>query len=235
MFSLSFMKRSKKDPETIRVSSLLVPIIFYFVFGVLLIMLQAQTLSIAAYVFAGLLIACGIYDVISYLRSPVIRKITESRLAVGMILILAGALLAFNPYILKDLFPVVWGISLLFGGFLKIQYGFDQLTLKLRKWWIMLILAVFSLLIGTLALTRPAFLGEKQEIVIGIFLILEAVLDVVVFILINRALKKHTDGIRSHKTQAEGTAGETGTEAEVLPQEPEEKKAQPDKTAEEDE
>ena len=166
---------------------------------------------------------------------PVIRKITESRLAVGMILILAGALLAFNPYILKDLFPVVWGISLLFGGFLKIQYGFDQLTLKLRKWWIMLILAVFSLLIGTLALTRPAFLGEKQEIVIGIFLILEAVLDVVVFILINRALKKHTDGIRPHKTQAEGTAGETGTEAEVLPQEPEEKKAQPDKTAEEDE
>lgn len=196
MFSPSFLKRSEKDPSRIRVSSLLIPIVFYLVFGVLLIMLKSQTLSIAAYVLAALMGIYGIYEIVSYLRSPVIRKITESRLAIGLIMLLAGALLAFNPGILEKLLPFVWGISLLFGGFLKIQYAFDQLTLKVRKWWIMLILAVFSLLIGTLALTRPAFLGDNKEIVIGIFLIAEAVMDVVVFILINRALKKDEYRIR---------------------------------------
>ncbi len=200
MFSPSFLKRSEKDPSRIRVSSLLIPIFFYIVFGILLIMLKAQTLSIAAYVLAVLMTAAGVYEIVSYTRAPAIRKITESRLAIGMILILAGALLAFNPGILKDLLPFVWGISLLFGGFLKIQYAFDQLTLKVRRWWIMLILAVFSLLIGTLALARPAFLGNSQEIVIGIFLIVEAVLDVIVFILINNALKKHGDSIRPAET-----------------------------------
>ena len=196
MFNPSFLKRSEKDPSRIRISSLLIPIVFYLVFGVLLVWLKARTLSIAAYVLAALMVVYGVYETISYVRAPVIRKITESRLAIGLILILAGALLAFNPGILKDLFPFAWGISLLFGGFLKIQYAFDQFTLNVKRWWIMLVFAAFSILIGTLALARPAFLGVNQEVIVGVFLIVEAVLDVIVFVLINNALKKHMDGVR---------------------------------------
>ena len=228
MFNPSFLKRSEKDPSRIRISSLLIPIVFYLVFGVLLVLLKAQTLSIAAYVLAALMVVSGVYETISYVRAPVIRKITESRLAIGLILILAGALLAFNPGILKDLFPFAWGISLLFGGFLKIQYAFDQLTLNIKKWWIMLILAAFSLLIGTLALTRPAFLGVNQEVIVGVFLIVEAILDVIVFILINNALKKHMDGVRpadQPPAQPEETAPDVGSTAEPpAGPEPEEEK-----------
>ena len=53
-----------------------------------------------------------------------------------------------------------------------------------------MIFAAVSLAIGILALVEPDFLGDNKLMFIGIMLILEAILDIVVFFLMNRALKK---------------------------------------------
>ena len=148
-------------------------------------------LMIAAYVLSAFLAICGIYQIFVYLHSPVMRKIVESRLASGLILLLSGTMLVFNPAFLQEIFPVIWGLSLLAGAFLKIQYAFDQLQLKIARWWIMLIFASLSLVIGILAMLRPDFLGENKEFVIGLMLIFEAVLDIVVLFMMNRAIKKN--------------------------------------------
>ena len=81
-------------------------------------------------------------------------------------------------------------MALLFGGFLKIQYAFDEKSVQVKKWWIMLLFAAFSLIVGIIALLNPAFLGENRNLVIGILLVLEAVLDITVFFLLRHALKK---------------------------------------------
>ena len=54
----------------------------------------------------------------------------------------------------------------------------------------MLLFAAFSLIVGIIALLNPAFLGENRNLVIGILLVLEAVLDITVFFLLRHALKK---------------------------------------------
>ncbi len=193
----ALFRPSSKDPATLNMFSLLVYITFYIVFGILLILLKDVTLSVAAYVIAAALIAGSAFELAVYLRSPAIRRITESRLALAMILFLTGILLAFNPTFIHDVLPIVWGLSLLFGSFLKIQYAFDQKNLNFKKWWILLIFAAFSLLIGILALLRPDFLGESKEVIIGILLVLEAVLDIAVFLIMNSALKKIPAGSES--------------------------------------
>ena len=136
------------------------------------------------------MILCGVWSGIVYLRSDPVRRITESRLATGLILLVAGTLLAFNPNYLEDILPFIWGLALLFGGFLKIQYAFDEKSVRVKKWWIMLLFAAFSLIVGIIALLNPAFLGENRNLVIGILLVLEAVLDITVFFLLRHALKK---------------------------------------------
>ena len=187
--NFKLFKRSEKDPNRLKTWPMLLSVIFFVLFGALLIWLRETALTIAAYVLAALMLIFGGCQVFVYLRSVPIRRITESRLATGLILILCGALLAFNTHMLDTLFPVLWGLSLLFGCFLKIQYAFDEFSVRIQKWWIMLAFAAFSLLIGLLALLRPDFLGDSKELVIGIFLIAEAVLDAVVVILLSRALK----------------------------------------------
>lgn len=181
----------KKKGLLFHMHSLLLSICFDILFGLLLVFLQDTALMIAAYVLSGLLAICGICQVVIYLHSPVMRKIIESRLAAGLVLLLSGTMLVFNPAFLQDIFPVIWGISLLAGAFLKIQYAFDLAQLKVRRWWIMLIFASLSMVIGILALLRPDFMGENKEFVIGLMLVFEAVLDMVVLIMMSRALKRN--------------------------------------------
>lgn len=192
MARFSLFRRGGDDPAEMNAHSIMLSIIFYFIFGALLIFLEDRALKICSYVLASLLVLFGGYQVFAFIGSPVMRKMTEPRLAFGVISLLSGALLFFNPDILDRIFPVVWGLSLLFGGFMKVQYAFAQVSLKIKRWWIMLIFAAFSLLIGVLALARPTFLGEHMEMIIGIMLVAEAVLDIVVFFLMNHAMKKIT-------------------------------------------
>ena len=191
MIHPSFLRRSDKDPAVMNANSLMLSIIFYLAFGLVLIFLKEQAIEICGYVLAGFLLIFGGYELFTYISSPAIRKVTESRLAVALISLLTGGMLAFNPGFLEKALPVVWGLFLLFGAFVKIQYAFDQMSLKINKWWIMLIFAAVSLTIGILALTnRKADLTDENYVFIGSMLIIEAVLDIVVFFLKNHALKK---------------------------------------------
>ena len=187
--------------------------------GVLLILFGNLALRITAYVLAGVMILCGIWSVIAYIRSGILRRITESRLATGLILLVAGTLLAFNPNYLEDFLPFIWGLALLFGAFLKIQYAFDEKTVGVKRWWIMLILAAFSLIIGILSLLNPAFLGESRNLVIGILLVVEAVLDITVFFLLRHALRK-PDSVPAAPVSE--PAPETPAASETVPASPSE-------------
>ena len=169
---------------------MLLPIFFCLVSGLLLILLENLTMAVTAYVLAAMLIGYGVWLIIEYIRSTPMVRIIEVKLAVGLILLVTGAMLAFSPESLKELLPYAWGLALLFGGFLKIQYAFDRKSLGAQKWWILLILAAFSLIIGIISLLNPAFLGDKKELVIGIMLTVEAVLDIVVFLLLRRKIRK---------------------------------------------
>ena len=190
MKTLGLFSHDKNDPNSLSARSIILPIIFCLVCGVLLIAFDQLALRITAYVLAGVMILCSIWSVIAYIRSQPIKRIVESRLATGLILLVAGILLAFNPDYLKESLSFIWGLALLFGGFLKIQYAFDEKSVKVNRWWIMLIFSGFSLIIGVLSLVNPYFLGESRYLIIGILLVLEAVLDITVFFLLKHALKK---------------------------------------------
>ena len=177
----------KKEPVG---RPMLFPIFFCLISGLLLILLENLSVLITGYVLAALLICVGVWLIIEYFRSEPLVRIVEAKLAIGLILLVAGAMLAFSPESLKDLLPYAWGLALLFVGFLKSHYAFDRKALGADKWWILLILAAFSIVIGVISLLNPAFLGEKRELVIGILLTVEAVLDISVFLLLKRKIRK---------------------------------------------
>ena len=165
-------------------------VLFYTVIGLLLILLNEWVTNIAACALAAGLVLVGVWLLLRYLRFDVERRIAGTDLAVGLILLLTGVLLIISPDDLREIFPKVWGLSLVFGGFLKIQYAFDEKTVGIRKWWIMLIFAAVSLAIGVLALFNRSIFGENQNVIIGAFMLAEAVLDLVTWILITRGMKR---------------------------------------------
>ncbi|MBR6966238.1 MAG: DUF308 domain-containing protein [Clostridia bacterium] len=165
-------------------------VLFYFVVGLLLILLNDLVTNVAAWALAVALVLVGGCLIWRYIRSGLEYRIEGVDLAVGLILALAGILLIISPADMKEVFPKIWGLSLIFGGFLKIQYAFDEKSVNIRSWWIMLVFAAVSLAIGVLALLNKAVFGDSQNLVIGIFLLCEAALDLVTYFLITRGLKK---------------------------------------------
>ena len=108
---------------------MLLPIFFCLISGLLLILLENLSVLITGYVLAALLICVGVWLIIEYFRSEPLVRIVEAKLAIGLILLVTGGMLAFNPEALGSLLQYAWGLALLFGGFLKIQYAFDRKSL----------------------------------------------------------------------------------------------------------
>ena len=166
-------------------------VLFYSVVGLLLILLNEMVTNVAAWALAAGMVLVGGWLLLRYLRAGLEKRLAGVDMALGLVLLLAGVLLICSPEDMKEVFPKIWGLSLIFGGFLKIQYAFDEKSVKVNKWWIMLIFAAVSLAIGVLALLNRAVFGESQHLVIGIFLLAEAALDLITFLLLSRGMKKH--------------------------------------------
>ena len=102
-------------------------ILFYLVVGILLLWLEGSLLTrVASYILSALLFVCGALFLFRYLRSAPRERIAGKDLALGLVLLTAGFLLVLSPDDLKDVFPKIWGLSLIFGGFLKIQHLFPD-------------------------------------------------------------------------------------------------------------
>ncbi len=169
-------------------------VLFYFIIGLLLILLEDFVTDVAAWALAAGLVVIGGWLLLRYFRSDIEERLAGMDFAAGLILLLAGILLICSPGDMKEVFPKIWGLSLIFGCFLKIQYAFDEKTVRMEKWWIMLIFAAASLAIGILALLNRKVFGDSQHLVIGIFMIGEAVLDLVTYFLLLHGKKKQDDG-----------------------------------------
>ena len=163
---------------------------FYAVIGLLLILLNDLVNNVASFALASGLVVLGGWLLLRYFRSDTAKRIAGTDLAIGLILLLAGILMFCSPSDLKEVFPKIWGLSLFFGSFLKIQYAFDEKTVGVRRWWIMLVFAAVSLAIGILALLNKSVFGDNQHLFIGIFMIGEAILDLTTYLVIRHGMKK---------------------------------------------
>ena len=99
----------------------LAAIIFYAVCGLLLLLLPSEALAIANYAIAALLLMMGVVCIIGYFRGSVIIGQFGFLLAVGMVLVTLAVVMFCYPTLLASLLPVIWGVSLLIGGFVRIS------------------------------------------------------------------------------------------------------------------
>lgn len=170
-------------------SSILLPAIFCLISGLLLILTPDKAIQVTTYVIGLLLCILGAWYAVSFLRTPVMDRLGSNRFAVGLIVFFAGAMLFIFPGELKLLLPRIWGLALLCGAFLKVQYALDQKAVHREKWWIMLIFAAVSLIIGVLVLL--VFQGAANYLLIGIFLLFESAFDLFVWFTLRKALKEY--------------------------------------------
>ena len=125
-------------------------------------------------------ILCAVYGVVKlfgYFSRDPYRLAFQFDLALGIFLLILGAVLLFSPNALLSLLPVLVGLFTVVSGVFKLQTALDARRFGMGKWWGMLLLSLSVILIGAVLLVRPFQSALLAIRIMGLAILLSGVQD----------------------------------------------------------
>lgn len=178
-----------KNAKQLKVMFILLSL-FYIFIGVALLIWPETSVALIRYLLSGALIVYGLVRIIGFFQK---NKTPEGRgfgLVAGVISIFFGALLLLYPGLLLVV-PFIVGLSIIFNSIIKLQMAFEFKTLGDKHWWVTLLLALFTGILGGLILFNLGTFGSTFVIVFAaITLIFDGLVNLWAFISLNRLSKK---------------------------------------------
>lgn len=176
------------------------------ILGLLLIYKSENTIMAISYVIGGVLIAIGALALIRYVKngeSPALRN--ELDIVYGIVTVIFGIIIIKNYQAIASIIPAVIGIAIIISSAGKLNYAFQLKSDENRLWKTTVVISIISTLCGVVLLFNPfeAALGIMK--IIGAFIIIYAVLDII-----------STLAIKSSVTKIRKAMEETITDAEII-------------------
>lgn len=147
----------------------------YFVNAVIMVLLGLVLVIwphilgvLLCYLLGGALIVMGVFQLISFLRGERLGFYNKFVMMMGIVLVLLGIWICAQPRIVLSIIPVVVGIIVLIHGLMDIQYTLDIKKAGSEKWWIALIAAVLTLIVGLLLVLNPFTVYEITMVLVGV-------------------------------------------------------------------
>ena len=190
-----FKRKAKIKNKMSKTAKLYSGVLFYAICGLLLLLFPQMPMQIANYTLSIGLVVIGIIFIIDYFSNTITENMLSLQLGTGLISMVLGLLLLFNPSFLSGLIPTILGFSLIVGACHKVQMAMDLHRISDNHWWFMLIAAVISLVLGMLAMIEPTFITAALFQFIGISLIVEAFIDAGSIFTLNKKMKKYKDAV----------------------------------------
>ena len=120
------------------------------------------------YLLGGALIVMGVFQLISFLRGERLGFYNKFVMMMGIVLVLLGIWICAQPRIVLSIIAVVVGIIVLIHGLMDIQYTLDIKKAGSEKWWIALIAAALTLIVGLLLMLNPFTAYEITMVLLGV-------------------------------------------------------------------
>lgn len=153
--------------------------IFLLLLGLLLFFKSSETLVGISYLIGGILIALGVIAIISFLRNKTRDVFVQLNIVYGVVSIVAGIFLVTVPEFIGSIIPIVVGIAVIISSSFKLQQALVLKNLDNRYFLPSLIMAILCLICGVVILFNPFTSATVVTGIIGLFMIVYAVLDLV--------------------------------------------------------
>lgn len=163
------------------------------IMGLFLFFKSESTIEMISYILGGFIIALGIAAFIRYFRYKEEDRTFRFDIVYGIISSLAGIILICNPHALASIIPLILGIWITISSALKIQMALQLKSYGHSTWIGTLVIGCLALLCGIILIFNPFKGAVIITKVIGIFLIIYAILDLVSGFMVNRVVKKHEE------------------------------------------
>ncbi len=168
----------------------LIRAIVLIVVGIILAVWTAASLDVMARVLAVLLIVIGAVLIITYLVHKEKSFTISGGFVAGIIIAAVGAWIFANPGKFTDFIPKLFGIFILISGLSNLGQTVSLIRYKSTTWWVSLIIAFVTVGLGAFLFFNPTNAKEIAVTLIGAFLIIDGVTNLITAVLVGSAAKK---------------------------------------------
>ena len=179
----------KKIKRTFNIS--LVSSFIFVIVGLFLFIKPDVTISIISYIIGGVLLSVGLINVYKYFSSDSKYNLFSFYLAYGVLLCIAGIFLIIDTTIFARIINIIVGIWIIVSSITKFQYAFALKKASNSDFFYTLLVSLLMFIWGIVLLVNPLESALTITQVIGIFIIIFAVLDIVD----NFIIRKNIDDI----------------------------------------
>lgn len=168
--------RSIKPMRTAKIGYIVMSAVLSL-FGILLIVKPDFSVSMIGTITGIVLIIFGGFKLVGYFSKDLYRLAFQYDLAFGVLMIILGVIVLLKPDNVMNFLCIVLGISILTDGLFKIQISVDSRRFGIRLWWLILVLAVLTGVVGVLLVFRPTESARTLTVLLGISLLFEGLLS----------------------------------------------------------
>lgn len=151
--------------------------ILFCIFGITLIVVPETSITVIALAIGIGMILFGIIKLIGYFSKDLYRLAFQYDLAFGILLITLGVIVLLKPVKVIDFICVLLGIAVLTDGLYKIQISIDAKDFGIKLWWLIIIEAISTSVVGILLITMPSNASKVLTILIGVSTLIMGLLN----------------------------------------------------------
>lgn len=123
------------------------------------------------------MVICGAIKLGGYFSKDLFRLAFQYDLAFGILLMAVGIITLCHPREAMTFLCVMFGIPVLADGLFKIQVAVDARRFGISQWWLVLLLAALTGVIGLLLVLRPTEGARVMVMLMGASLFLDGALN----------------------------------------------------------
>ena len=169
--------------------------VLFCVLGVVLFVLPAVSVAWIGRLLGIGMMVFGVVKLVGYFSRDLFRLAFQYDLAFGALLIALGLVTLLHPNSAMSFLCIMFGIPVLADGLFKIQMAIDSHRFGVRSWWVVLLLAILTCVIGVLLVLRPGDGAQLLTMMMGISLFLDGVLNLSVAICLVKIVRNQQPDI----------------------------------------
>lgn len=164
--------------------------IILLIFGLLLLFKSEETIVTISYIVGSVIIAMGVLAFINYFTG---KDNISLSIAYGTISVVLGIIIISNPVAIASIIPIIIGVGVILNSAMKLQYSLELKNIESPMWKTTFAVALISTICGVVILFNPFKGAVVITQVIGIFLIIYAVVDIIYYFKIKKELKENIE------------------------------------------
>lgn len=162
---------NKYSTNSILISVLLIILSMFLIFN------PTMSLNVIVVIIGIILTVNGIVHTVSYFSSSKELKMFSVELAIGVISLLVGLVFVFNPSVVQEFLAFIIGAWIILKSITSIQLALNMREAT-NKWFITLILAVFTFILGIILILKP-FATSVLISACGVMLLISEVANII--------------------------------------------------------